>query len=273
MHAVHEDRSYPSNLPATAFAANSMSFFAHWHAEVELIQVCEGSILVGINHETRVLHQGDMAVCSSGDIHFYDCKGYDSIIRLIIFRPELVDSAGGWPRAFAFDSPFFCGQTCSALLRSYENAFLAIKEEATKKDALAPMLVKGSLLTLCATLARTASFHTIVTKKPAAGRHRMQSMQDALSFIESNYMADIRLQDAAAAANMSIYHFSRLFMSVAGMGYKSYLSQLRVNKAEALLKNSDNTITEIALQCGFDSIRTFNRVFRAVHGSTPSRAR
>jgi hypothetical protein len=128
MHAIYQDRSYDSTLPVAAIESRNMNFYAHWHEDVELICIYEGSLLVGINNESRVLRHGDMAVCSSGDIHFYDCRGMESVHRMIIFRPELIDSAGGWPRAFAFSSPFLQGQNYTEMYNRFNSSFETVQE-------------------------------------------------------------------------------------------------------------------------------------------------
>lgn len=271
MRAFYENRSYNSNLPVVAFESRRMRFFAHWHEDVELIRVCEGSLLVGINNESRVLHQGELAVCSSGDIHFYDCRDQESIVRIIIFRPELVESAGGWPRSFAFSSPFL--DEGNELTGRYDAAFDTVRRETEKPDGVSLMLIRSGLMSLCAMLARLAPTQPLQPDKAGRGHHRLKGMQDALSFVEGNFTEDIRLQDAAAVANMSACHFSRLFGSIAGMGFKNYVNQLRINRAEELLRDSGHSVTEVAYKCGFGSVRTFNRIYRASRGLPPSKAR
>lgn len=273
MHAIYEDRSYDSNLPVVAFESRNIGFFAHWHEDVELICVCEGSLQVGINNESRILRRGDMAVCSSGDIHFYDCRGQECILRLIIFRPEMVDSTGGWPRAFEFCSPFLQDPCHAGLYDRFNGAFETLRQETERSDGVSPMLVRSSLLGLCAMLARNVPTRPLEPDKASRKNHRLKGMQDALSYIERNYTDTIGLKDAAAAANMSVFHFSRIFGSVTGAGFKEYLNRLRVDRAEELLRNSDASVTEIAYQCGFNSIRTFNRIFLSSRGVPPSKAR
>ncbi|MNV62684.1 Exoenzyme S synthesis regulatory protein ExsA [compost metagenome] len=86
-------------------------------------------------------------------------------------------------------------------------------------------------------------------------------------------MHPITLADAARQANMSLFYFSRFFKSLSGMSYIAYLSNIRVNQAEQLLLTTDKSILDIALECGFTNIRTFNRVFKQIKQRTPSELR
>lgn len=61
---------------------------------------------MGINSETRVLTAGDLAVCSSGDIHYYDSKNSQSKLLMVIFNPSLIGYPAGWPLNMRLMSPF-----------------------------------------------------------------------------------------------------------------------------------------------------------------------
>ena len=95
-------------------------------------------------------------------------------------------------------------------------------------------------------------------------------MRESIRYLESNYMNSITLEDAARNVNLSSYYFSRLFKKISGMNFKQYLNSIRVEKAESKIKNTGMPITDIALECGFNSIRTFNRVFKSARGCAPS---
>ena len=98
-------------------------------------------------------------------------------------------------------------------------------------------------------------------------------MHVVLDYLESHFMYDLTPRDAASHVSLSVFHFSRLFQEAIGMSFKRYLGNLRVGKALVMLKDTDLPVTRIASECGFDSIRTFNRVFQAVKGCTPSSLR
>ena len=69
--------------------------------------------------------------------------------------------------------------------------------------------------------------------------------------------------------NMSEAYFSRFFKRISGMTVSMYLNHIRVNRAIDLIKNTDLSMTEIAMNCGFETIRNFNRVFRQITGYAP----
>ena len=74
-------------------------------------------------------------------------------------------------------------------------------------------------------------------------------------------------------AGYSKYHFSRLFSEYTKETFCDYLNLRRIKAAEELLLNDSLSVTEIAMQSGFSSIATFNRLFRSLKGCSPSEYR
>lgn len=107
--------------------------------------------------------------------------------------------------------------------------------------------------------------------------HRQLSGEDAfnraLDYLNRNYMDDMSLDSLAAYAGFSRYTLSRMFRQHTGETFTRYLSRRRVDMATELLAGTRLPVTQVALQCGFNSIATFNRVFREVKGCTPTQYR
>lgn len=98
--------------------------------------------------------------------------------------------------------------------------------------------------------------------------HRV--IMQARDYIQSHYMQSITLQELATLANLSPYHFSRLFRDVIGLPPHAYLNQVRVDKARALLK-SGMLIADVAVAVGFTDQSHLTRRFKRVLGVTPGR--
>lgn len=275
MRAFHENRTYGYAFPFTAFVSRNINFLAHWHNDLEIVYVLEGSIRMGINSETRVLTAGDLAVCSSGDIHYYDSKNSESKLLMIIFNPSLIGYPAGWPLNKRLMSPFL-DQSQSAPEQGNPRLSAIMQElleEYLEKPPHHEQLVTGLLHELCALILRQLPLDTVNPHKDKRRITNMKIMQEVLEYLDVHYMHPITLADAARHANMSLFYFSRFFKSISGMSYVAYLNSIRVNQAERLLLATDKSILDIALECGFTNIRTFNRVFKQVKLRTPSELR
>jgi AraC-like DNA-binding protein len=279
MRAFHENRTYDEGFPVSIFRTENLNFIAHWHMDVEMVYVCEGCIRIGINKECHILNKGELAVCSSGDIHYYDNHDLKYKIIIIIFRPEFVGNLGGWPGETSLVSPFIQREIMhqmeqgSEIHKKFEFIFNNILEESTDKHKFYQSVVKSRLIELCAIIQRYFLSDPADNPGDSSRFSRIKSMQEILTYLENNFMQDITLQDAAKSANTSPFYFSRLFKQITGMNYLLFINRLRVEKAESLLKTSSASIAQIAFDCGFNSIRTFNRVFKSIKGTTPKAQR
>ena len=90
-----------------------------------------------------------------------------------------------------------------------------------------------------------------------------------LDFVDANLERDIGVDDLAAAACISPFHFSRMFHTRMGMPPSRYLSRRRLERAKVLLASAEATISQVALACCFSSQANFTRAFRRATGLTP----
>ena len=90
------------------------------------------------------------------------------------------------------------------------------------------------------------------------------------AFVEERIAEPLYLKQVARHAGMSEVSLSRYFRSRTGKTFPAYLNELRVARVCRLLAETDSTVTEIALSCGFDSMANFDHQFRRLHGCSPT---
>lgn len=98
-------------------------------------------------------------------------------------------------------------------------------------------------------------------------------LQRVLDFIEARLAGDISLDDLAAEACLSPFHFARLFRDSTGLSPHRYVTDRRIQAAREKLSFNHSSQVEIALDCGFGSQANFIRVFRKATGLTPGQYR
>lgn len=103
----------------------------------------------------------------------------------------------------------------------------------------------------------------------ATAAHRQPHVQAALAIVRERYATDLTLSDVAAMLGLSTGYLSSLFTKELGIGFKDYLSAVRVRHAMRLLASTDDGVTEIALASGFGSFSSFERAFGRIAGMTP----
>ena len=96
-----------------------------------------------------------------------------------------------------------------------------------------------------------------------------RQLLQVLEYINEHLNQDIRLANLAALLDMSQFHFSHLFKQSIGTSPYQYLIQQRVERAKQLLKQTDQSIVDIAFLCGFNSHSHLSKQFRQLTGITP----
>lgn len=273
MKTFYENRTYDNQFPLMICKNSGFDFLAHWHNDIEMVYVLDGNLKMGINKEQMILKKGDFAVCSSGDIHYYDSKDLYSEYFLVLFKPQLLESKSIWPVNLRFlnyfvKNEFFEEKQIDARIQEIFNSMYCESQNSTEYSHY---FKRALLYELCGLILSHIPTEPMNESKMPKSILHLKTMQTALQYLETNYARDIGLEEIARTINISPFYFSRLFNQITGKNFKTYLNSVRIEKAEEiLLSGIDKSITEIAYDTGFGSVRTFNRVFKSIKGHIPS---
>lgn len=102
---------------------------------------------------------------------------------------------------------------------------------------------------------------------------RTSSITDTIAYINEHFHESLSLDALAKQANISPYHFTRIFAKETGMTPHHYLIATRISAAKFLLKSSGTSVKEIAFRTGFQSETSFCNTFKKWEGCTPSQYR
>ena len=97
-----------------------------------------------------------------------------------------------------------------------------------------------------------------------------EAIQSSIDYIETHLKEDIKIEDLAQHAHLSLYYYQRLFTKLVKKPVLEYVTYRRLACAKHELKNQDKRITDIAFEFGFQSHESFSRSFKTVYGITPS---
>lgn len=100
-----------------------------------------------------------------------------------------------------------------------------------------------------------------------------QRIDRVIDHLRANLHRPVKLAELANVACFSEFHFHRIFTAVSGETLNNFTNRLRLEKAARLLRYSAQSLTEIALDCGFSSSATFSRAFRSGYDTSPSQFR
>ncbi|MEE0419214.1 MAG: AraC family transcriptional regulator [Lachnospiraceae bacterium] len=269
MKAFHEVRTYDSDFMVWHSSYEDISFLAHWHQEIELIYLRSGSAHLSINDHTFTAHQGDLVVIDTGDFHYSDSSQMKNTLDFIIFDPSIISSIYHHTH---FEHPL----VTAGMLKTYgldeELAALyeTVSKELDQKQPYYQDIVKASLRQFWYRLKRMHPRSSGEMQSQSRRETMLYDLQQLLSYIDDHYAENITLAFAAEKMGFSDSHFSKVFKKLIGINFITYLNMVRVEQAAADLKNTSRKITDIALTCGFNNVRSFNRTFKEITGYTPS---
>lgn len=273
MRAIYEKRNYNKELPVFINTSNDFDYPPHWHLDVEIIFVNEGSTKFRINEMLYDISQGDLIICKSGDVHQYTNYSKDTCIHTkIIFKPDYIDLPGGWPENEINVKNIITKDEIISkdLFERISELFIKLNIEYQEKNYEQRIMIKSILLELTALVTRNFSDKTVQNKSKRQKDQTIDMMRDIISYIEENYMRDLTLKDIAKRFNVSHFHFSRIFKNIFDKNFKQYLDEYRIYKVVVMLQENDSSISQVAFECGFQSIRTFNRIYKKHKGTSPS---
>src|SRR5580658_9850176 len=117
------------------------------------------------------------------------------------------------------------------------------------------------------------SIESVPSQKSQANGEYAQRINRVIDYLRVNLDRQVKLKELAKVACFSEFHFHRIFRAVSGETLSNFTNRLRLEKAARLLRYSDQSLTDIALDCGFSSSATFSRAFRSGYDTSPSQFR
>ena len=96
----------------------------------------------------------------------------------------------------------------------------------------------------------------------------IQSVYKVIFYIEQHYNEDLTLEELSKVASFSKYHFHRIFKSIVGENVSDYIRRVRLSSTTLKFKTNQK-ITEIALDSGYETNSSFSKAFKKYFGITP----
>ena len=255
------------------------SYQVHWHPYGEIVLVGPGKTnIFMVNQRTYELVEGDFLLIWPMEMHgIIDADREKSLI--IQFSNAFMNSLFDLQRIMHFyrNLHVLCINAHPQLVAGLIDIANRMKEiylaAAPDRELRCCILLMEFMLTLDEH--RDEFMPEIHSGDPYSCNDTvMRRLVMVTDYIKNNLTADDLSQGAMARmAGISKDYFSRIFRSVTGMNYSKWLNMIRMERASELLINRDMTMTEIAMSAGFQSISSFNRVFRAEKGMSPGEYR
>jgi len=264
MKYFHENRYYKDDFKLSCITGRNFAFQAHYHNDIEIFLVTKGTAVIGINTETIELREGDAAYIAGGDIHYYSATpdGCDSL--MLIISSDLLD--------FEIKNELESVIVRKGVIADIKSLMQAVFRENTDKKNGYELFCKNYIGLIASGILREKE-RLLPVDKPAGHRISMKRFRNVLEYIDNNCENPITLEEISELMHYSRWYFSKIFKRLTGTSFIKYINQQRIDRAKQMIKETDMNITNISVACGFESIRTFNREFKAICKKTPKEYR
>lgn len=254
---------------------NNISVPWHWHDEFEFIIMTVGSAVIHIENQSIPLSAGNAILINSSILHSIDkVHDYPCRCHSLVFHARLIGSIESifWQKLI---TPIMQDSSLRYLSFSqsipWQNEIISYMSAAWQKIADETDDFENETRYLLSKAFQSINIHLQVINPTPNKQEQLNAERTKImiQYIEENYTSDLSLKMIADRASISKSACLRCFRQIINSTPIRYLIQYRVEKAAEALKNTNERVNKIAMDCGFSDISYFSKCFREIKGCTP----
>ena len=282
---LHEQPGFSYNTYLCTIPLDFPRVGLHWHEQMEIIYIKRGRGTVTLNLVPYEVTEGCIVPVLPGELHSIEMlqdAGETGTGRMeyenIIFSLSILDSTdeNDWCRnaiiqplrdgSLRFPRPIRPG---SGFHSSVALALDAADDVSRVRAPGYSLIIKSQLFLFLHALYQNREQDA---REAQPGQHTGQ-IKAVLAYVKEHYSEPVTIETAAGISGYSMVHFMRIFKKETGQTFISFLNDYRLTAASCFLKETHDTIGNIAIRCGFDNFSYFIRIFRAKYGKSPKEYR
>src|SRR5574344_568322 len=254
---------------------HNMKVLCHWHQEMEFIFVEKGELQYFVDGQIVGIKEGEGIFVNSACLHYgFSGNNEDATYLCLVFSPKLITPLTAISEKYVepiknnLDSPFVLFPKNKR--KDLYNIYLEIKKINDEKKENYQILVLSKLFEFWNDFLKKNSERSSVVLIPNL---KTPLVKEMLTFIYKNYSKKITVTDVANSAGLSDSYASHIFKEQIHQSIIDYINFYRLNIAMDLLKDPENTITEISYKVGFDYSSYFTELFKREKNCSPKEYR
>lgn len=243
----------------------------HWHKEWEIIHILQGSLSLSVDGQEYNAQKGDVLILREGALHggapqhcVYECLNFD-----LDTLYSNVRSVRDYLRPF-FRNKFFP----TTYFPSYFPEIYAIIDgllfpfRSDKDEGLCRLLTLGNISRLFAVLLENR-FYYENSGETSDVVSKITQLKPVLEYVEAHFSEPLTLDELSKIIGMNPKYFCRFFNSITQQTPMNYVNYYRIEQAANLLSNTNMSVTEVGLECGFNDTGHFVKTFKKHKNITP----
>ncbi len=226
----------------------NFNFPPHLHQCFEVIIIKSGEMKITVNKDEYILKENEALLIFPNQIHSLESENSEHL--LCIFSPQMVNSysskvANKIPKNNKFKIDNYLINSLASI------------------DTAPHIEKKGVLYLICGMFDKTAEYKRCEQDKE-------NLIFKCFSFVEKHFADNCSLYSLAQETGYNYSYLSRFFKKIVGISFNGYVNHYRLSRACYLMDNTSLSILQCAYECGFISLRSFNRNFKEQFGISPT---
>ena len=231
----------------------NLNFSAHIHNSFEVIIAISGSMEATVAGKKYIISENECVFVFPNQLHEIKTEIQSEYV-VLIFSPQLV-------MTFTKKIENYVPKSNKLYLDwIYIDKIKRLDINTTILEA------KGLLYSICGNFDKNAAYIELKNDK-----HKL--LFKIFNFVAENYKENCSLYELASEIDYNYSYLSQHFSKFTGISYTEYVNRFRINEACYLLTSTNHTVLDISHECGFDCLRSFNRSFKSIIGTSPSEYR
>ncbi|SET34386.1 AraC-type DNA-binding protein [Pseudobutyrivibrio sp. C4] len=245
----------------------------HWHPAIEIVMPVENGYTMQFSNSEVYLREKDICIICPGCVHAIKAPETG---RRIIFQPNTtyLRFLREFEVLISFMSPYaiITPEEYPSIHEQLVKMLIEIKEEYMAGTSFSELSIYSKILEMFKLIGQNYSSKTTKTNDYSVSSKEdyANKFVEICDYIDNHCSEDLKLDEVADMSGFSKFYFERLFKQFTGTSFYKYVNQKRIAKASELLIEPGNSVTDVALNCGFMSISSFIRMFKLQKGCTPT---
>ena len=245
------------NSDITVECKKPTHFPPHIHEAIEMVYITKGTLELGVGQELYHMEKGDFAIVFPNLIHHYQVfQSGDNKALYMLVSPKLIPNYMDEIQKNCPASPVISKECLHIDIVKAVKALVDVEKSNIR-------LIQAYVQMI---FAHVFSGIDMVQKETVGSEDLVYK---AVEYVAKNFRNKISLERMSSDLGVSKYVLSRVFSKTFHCNFAGYVNGIRLNYAISMLDGTKEPITNICYDCGFESQRTFNRVFKECYRVTP----
>lgn len=267
-----ESIRYRDNPPIQCFAARIDYRMAHFHDDLEILYVLEGSVIIERKDEINTLKKDDILVIERNVVHSLRKTNEPHLLltlqanlsHLSAISPDLL-------RMRLVRHLFSPGDDIQ--YQTLRSLFRRILDNYAQPAAVRSLKNMQLICDICILFFEEVE-HILLPERDLIHEEKNNELLSLLlNYVQQNYMESPTLSEFGRQQGFSVEYLSRFFKRSMGITFSRYLSGVRTRRAEYLITHTEKSLLDICIECGFSNSGVFNRAFIENYACRPSEYR